>query len=408
MINRKMTMLVLGAFCLLTLLAANQIGDGFSNFEFIPEPDKNENITIQENTFKETENRPTDSTKENTIQVALLLDTSQSMDGLIEQAKSQLWNILNTMNNIQKGEEETSLEIALYEYGNPDKCKNDLFVSKLTDFTTDVDIISEKLFALSTDGGEEFCSAVINSSLEDLEWTNNDQLKMIFIAGNESFKQGPVSFQPVATKAKNKDVFVNTIFCGGDQNGRKLQWANGANAAGGNYMSMEQNAQTVFVTTPYDQEINDLNSRLNSTYIPYGRQGHIKRENQMKQDENAGKYGTSNMRNRAVYKSSKNYKADDWDLVDAYKKDKTILNNKELMEDDQANMSIEDLELLIENSSTERDSIKEEIQRLDEKRRRYQEEQKNIANTNNSLEQNILLTIQEQAKSKGYQLAQRN
>ena len=29
------------------------------------------------------------------IQIALLLDTSNSMDGLIDQAKSQLWSVVN-------------------------------------------------------------------------------------------------------------------------------------------------------------------------------------------------------------------------------------------------------------------------------------------------------------------------
>ncbi len=33
--------------------------------------------------------------KESKIQIAILLDTSSSMDGLIEQAKSQLWKIVN-------------------------------------------------------------------------------------------------------------------------------------------------------------------------------------------------------------------------------------------------------------------------------------------------------------------------
>ncbi|RPI65426.1 MAG: hypothetical protein EHM44_00590, partial [Ignavibacteriales bacterium] len=36
-------------------------------------------------------------TKNNSIQLALLLDTSNSMDGLIDQAKSQLWKIVNEL-----------------------------------------------------------------------------------------------------------------------------------------------------------------------------------------------------------------------------------------------------------------------------------------------------------------------
>ena len=36
------------------------------------------------------------------IQVALLLDTSNSMDGLIDQAKSQLWKMVNELATTKK------------------------------------------------------------------------------------------------------------------------------------------------------------------------------------------------------------------------------------------------------------------------------------------------------------------
>ena len=83
--------------------------------------------------------------KKNTIQVALLLDTSGSMSGLIEQAKSQLWQILNTLANTEKENEETKLEIALYQYGSPTYGKRSNQIRQLSGFTTDMDLISKKL-----------------------------------------------------------------------------------------------------------------------------------------------------------------------------------------------------------------------------------------------------------------------
>ena len=87
--------------------------------------------------------------KKNTIQVALLLDTSGSMSGLIEQAKSQLWQILNTLANTEKENEETKLEIALYQYGSPTYGKRSNQIRQLSGFTTDMDLISKKLFKTS-------------------------------------------------------------------------------------------------------------------------------------------------------------------------------------------------------------------------------------------------------------------
>ena len=55
---------------------------------------------------------------ETKIQVAILLDTSNSMDGLIDQAKSRLWNIVNTLTTLKFKGKTPEIEIALYEYGN--------------------------------------------------------------------------------------------------------------------------------------------------------------------------------------------------------------------------------------------------------------------------------------------------
>ena len=57
------------------------------------------------------------SGSKNTIQLALLLDTSNSMDGLIDQAKSQLWKIVNELATTKKNNKSVDLYVALYEYG---------------------------------------------------------------------------------------------------------------------------------------------------------------------------------------------------------------------------------------------------------------------------------------------------
>src|SRR5688500_10235204 len=51
------------------------------------------------------------------VQIALLLDTSNSMDGLIEQAKSQLWKIVNEFITAKHGGLRPELQVALFEYG---------------------------------------------------------------------------------------------------------------------------------------------------------------------------------------------------------------------------------------------------------------------------------------------------
>ena len=53
------------------------------------------------------------------IQMAILLDTSSSMRGLIEQAKAQLWTIVNEFATTRKDGKTPDFEVALYEYGKP-------------------------------------------------------------------------------------------------------------------------------------------------------------------------------------------------------------------------------------------------------------------------------------------------
>src|SRR5262249_25073616 len=149
------------------------------------------------------------------VQLALLLDTSNSMDGLIDQARSQLWAVVNELAAARRAGEPVVLEVALYEYGNNRIPASAGYVRRLLPFTTDLARVSEELFALTTLGGEEYCGLVIQSALDQLRWSPAPgDLKAIFIAGNEPFTQGPVDFRPVVVRARARGITVNTIHCG--------------------------------------------------------------------------------------------------------------------------------------------------------------------------------------------------
>ena len=51
------------------------------------------------------------------VQIAILLDTSNSMDGLIGQAKTQLWNVVNEFVRAKKDGRPPAVQVALFEYG---------------------------------------------------------------------------------------------------------------------------------------------------------------------------------------------------------------------------------------------------------------------------------------------------
>lgn len=346
------------------------------------------------------------TTKKAKIQVALLLDTSNSMDGLINQAKSQLWKMVNQLANSKKNNETPDIELALYEYGNDRLAMNEGYIRQVVPLTTDLDLVSEKLFELTTNGGAEYCGWAIEDATFGLQWTNkDDDLKIIFIAGNEPFSQGPKDFRETCKAANTKGIIINTIHCGDYQQGINENWKAGADLANGKYMNIDQDDKVVHIPTPYDNDIIKLNKKLNKTYIGYGHEGEKKMERQMAQDSNAAAYGAANARTRASFKAKKSYNNAEWDLVDAAEADEEILEEmkeKDLPEEMQ-NMTTEERKKYIEKKSEERKKIQEEIRILDEKAKAYVAKQQKESAEKLTLDNVMLDAVREQAVSKAFQ-----
>ncbi|MDY0084122.1 MAG: VWA domain-containing protein, partial [Ignavibacteriaceae bacterium] len=169
---------------------------------------------------------PLNNEKNNSsIQLAILLDTSSSMDGLIDQARSQLWKIVNELASSKKNGKGIELFVALYEYGNDGLSSKNGYIRKIVPFTQDLDKVSDELFKLKTYGGLEYCGQVIQDAVDNLEWVkNNNELKLIFIAGNEPFTQGNISYKEVCKNAIRNGILVNTIHFGNYDEGIQTMW----------------------------------------------------------------------------------------------------------------------------------------------------------------------------------------
>ncbi|MEZ4776846.1 MAG: VWA domain-containing protein [Bacteroidia bacterium] len=339
------------------------------------------------------------------IQVALLLDISGSMDGLIEQAKAKLWRIVNELGDARIGGETPGLQIALYIYGGDHLNAENGYVKQVTPLTSDLDLISEKLFELTTNGGEEYCGKVIATSLDQLLWSNSSEdLKMIFIAGNEPFTQGPVNFRESCRKAVAKDIYVNTIFCGNYAEGVNTQWKEGAEIGLGQYMYIDHNQTVTYIATPYDDEISHLNDQLNQTYIYYGAQGQQMSVRQQAEDEKANSYSQSNKVTRAISKSKKVYSNESWDLVDASKDDEFSVEKieKSTLPEEYKNLSNEDILAKVEEKNKERSAIQEKILSLEKERKTFIAEKQKEGAEEKTLDAVLVKTVREQASKKNY------
>jgi hypothetical protein len=339
------------------------------------------------------------------IQVALLLDTSNSMDGLIDQAKSRLWNIVNTLTTLKYEGKNPSIEISLYEYGNDGLSSATNYIRQVAPLTNDLDLISEKLFSLRTNGGSEYCGAVIQDASEKLAWKDGVQnMKLIYISGNEPFDQGSVSYKKSIADAVKKGIYINTIFCGNEQQGIQTHWKDGADLGQGKYFNIDSNAKVIYIATPYDDQIMKCNNRLNATYIGYGSKGESKKRSQEMEDSNAQSISGANYTERAVSKSKSVYKNESWDLVDMNKKDAKALEKlkKEELPKELQSKNKEEIKVIIAEKTKERETVQKEIADLAKKRQAFIDTEAKKTKSQDDLGHAMATSIVSLAKGKGY------
>lgn len=272
----------------------------------------------------------------------------------------------------------------------------------LSPLTNDLDFLSEKLFGLKTKGGEEYSGEVIYKATNTLYWSEHkDDLRIILIVGNEGFDQGGIDYRKAIKRAKRKNIIVNTIFCGSNRMGHNLKWSDGAKRGGGKYMNIDSDAKVVHIPTPHDDTIIILNQQLNQTYIGYGREGIKNKKRQAIEDEKTQKLSVGSYVNRAVSKSSKQYKTESWDAISAYESgNKDIAKEIKSSNIEFADKSDAQITKMVEAKSKERKKIKLEIQELEKKRRAYI--QNNPSKSKSTFGEKIIKEIKNQMRSNGY------
>ncbi|MCJ7554486.1 MAG: VWA domain-containing protein [Ignavibacteriaceae bacterium] len=343
--------------------------------------------------------------KKSSVQLALLLDTSGSMDGLIDQAKSQLWKIVNELAKTKKNGNSVDLYVALYEYGKQSIPVDEGYLRNIVPFTQDLDKISDELFKLQTNGGEEYCGKVILNAVDNLQWNkSNNNLKIIFIAGNEPFTQGNVDYKEACKKAIKKGIVVNTIFCGNYEEGIQTMWKDGADLADGKYMNIDHNAAIVYIDAPQDDDIIKLGQALNKTYIAFGDYGKEKKELQAEQDANSMSLSPEVMVQRSVTKSGAQYKNSGWDLVDAKREGKVKIEElkEEELPEEMKKMSVQERKAYLDKMEKEREVIQNKINKLNDERSKYIAQKMLDDKNDNTLDAVMIKTIREQAKQKNY------
>jgi hypothetical protein len=352
---------------------------------------------------------PPRDTVVDTVQIALLLDTSSSMDGLINQARSHLWKMVDDMGRMTRVVDGKTrgvqIELALYEYGNSTLSEGKGYIRQVLPFTTDLDKVSEQLHALFTNGGDEYAGQAIKQAVTTLPWSADPAaMRFVFVAGNESFDQGPVSASTAMALAESKDISVQLIFCGGTD----ASWSSAAVLARSDLMTIDQDKVAQHIPAPQDAEILRLGGQLNSTYLAYGADGQNAVARQASADASSARLSPKVALERSQLKAKKAYRNENWDAVDRVEKDAGWLAQakEEELPAELRGKTLAEKEAVIAEKAATRAKLKADIAKLEAERTRFLEAEraKQGAGDGKLLETEMLKSTKKAVAKKGYKL----
>jgi hypothetical protein len=342
-----------------------------------------------------------------TVQIALILDTSSSMNGLINQARSHLWKMVDDMGKMTRTVDGkprgVRIELALYEYGNSTLPEGQGFMRQVLPFTTDLDKVAEQLDGLFTNGGDEFAGQAIQTAVTSLEWSADPSaLRFVFLAGNESFDQGSVTAAAAMQAAAAKDITVQLIHCGGAD----VTWSAAAKLAMSDLTTIDQDKVARHIPAPQDAEILRLGGDLNGTYLAYGSDGQASMARQARTDASSAKLGAKVAIERSQLKSKAGYRNDRWDVVDKVEKDTDWLASAKEPElpAELRGKSLEEKQQIVAAKATRRAELKAEIAKLEKQRAAFLEAERAKQSSGDapSLETEMMKGTKKAAAKKGY------
>jgi hypothetical protein len=338
------------------------------------------------------------------VDLAICLDTSGSMDGLLDAARQKIWSIVN---DLALAKPSPRLHVALLTYGNDGHPAEVGWVRIDSPFTEDLDTISRQLFALTTNGGTEYVARVLQTAA-GLEWSRDPQaLKLVVVAGNESAEQDPqVNFRDVCKNLVEHGILVDSIYCGNPADDIAPAWREVAQRADGQFAAIDQENGTVTIATPFDAELATLSAAINETYVWFGKAGSEACENQKAQDSNAAGANGSAAASRALTKAGCVYVARN-DLVDAVKSGKVKLEEvkKEELPEKMKEMTLAQKQKVLDEAGSKRAEIAKKIQALAPKRDEFVagELQRQHKDDKQSFERAVRDAVRKQAEAKGFE-----
>jgi von Willebrand factor type A domain len=297
------------------------------------------------------------------VDLVIALDVSGSMRGLIDATRVKLWDVVRLLGRAQP---QPRVRVGLITFGGKYHDAAAGWVRRELDLTTDLDAVSARLFALQARGSQEYVARTVQTAAREMSWDQDPKaLKILFVAGNESAEQDPrVTLASALAEARQRGLFVNTIYCGRPDEHDAMEWRRVAALGAGEFASIDHRQSAVARITPYDAELGRLSLELSHTYVGYGDGAGVRRANQAAEDKRAAADGPQVAAARAAAKATRAYDNSDWDVVDAYARHHSV----EKLPPEMAAMSDSERAGFVRNKLAAREALQQRIRDLSGKR----------------------------------------
>lgn len=350
---------------------------------------------------KDSQSKPQPHQAQPEIEVVFVLDTTGSMGGLIEGAKQKIWSIIN---ELKQGQPQPTLKIGLVGYRD----RGDIYVTRHSSLSEDIDAVYADLMAFQAGGGgdtPESVNQALHEAVTRMPWSEDSRtLRVVFLVGDappQSY-QDDVPYTATCAVAREKDIIINTIQCG-TMGQTTPVWKSIAQMGHGGFAAIRQDGGMIVTSTPYDEQIEVLNRKINHSVVYYG-DTRMRSEARRKVDTANSLSGYANAERQAFVSSSEPAAAitGRGDLLADIENDRVKLEDLSADElpEDFRDLDKPELEKKLKKQTEERKVLQKELTTLLAKRDTFLKESRESADDVDAFDSQVKEMVRLQAATK--------
>ena len=352
------------------------------------------------------------SSNKPTMEMVFVLDTTGSMGGLLTGAKQRIWGIVN---EVMQTSSLSSVKVGLVAYRD----RGDQYVTQVLPLTEDLDRVYSVLTEYEADGGGDEPEDVRRALAQGVAiagWSqaSANHAQILFLVGDAPPHDYADEADPLTTAdlAVKQGIIVNTIQCGNIPRTKQV-WEAIARRGQGQYFLIPSDGGVQTISTPYDDQLSQLGTRLGRTYLSYGGGAGPEGENYRAAQKHLSDSVEATVATRAApmaaaersLNKALNSKAYIGDLLQDIENGSTKLESvkSEDLPSELQKLSAEDRAKEIEKRLAERKEIRKQILSLSKQRSEYiaAEQRKRSGGKQNGFDVAVSAALRQQLAKKG-------